>query len=115
MIKERRSKSPMRQNVLHALSIIAWFFFLLALIMFHYARPELEYGIIRYFGLSHRDHWLMTPRNLLILFLILTGIISSISIIMRQRYNRRSDDTIAVNQISLLVICIICLLVILFR
>lgn len=114
MIKERRSKSPIRTNVLHALSVIAWFFFLLALIMFHYARPELEYGIVRYFGLPYREHWLMTPRNLLILFLMLTGIMSSISIIMRQRYSRRADDSIGVNQISLFIMCSICLLVILF-
>ncbi|MFY8349493.1 hypothetical protein AAEU29_03010 [Pseudoalteromonas sp. SSM20] len=115
MSTERRKNKSVRQFVIHALSITAWFFFILALIMFHYARPELEYGVIRYFGMEYRDHWLVTPRNLLILFLILTGIMSSISLFVRQHYNRRSQDSIGVNQISLLIVCIICLLVIVFK
>ena len=114
MAKDRRKNKDVRQLCIHGLSIAAWFCFLVALIMFHYARPEFEYGLIRYLGVDYRDHWLMKPRNLLILFLVLTGIMSSISIAVRQKRNRRADDSIGINQISLLVICIICLLVIIF-
>lgn len=115
MSTKRRGKNSIRQFVIHGLSITAWFFFILALIMFHYARPDFEYGFIRYFGMEYRDHWLVTPRNLLILFLILTGIMSSISLFVRQHYTRRSQDSIGVNQIILLIVCIICLLVIVFK
>ena len=82
--------------------------------MFHYARPEFEYGLTRYFDMELRETWLITPRNLLILFLLLTGIMSSISLAMRQTRNRRAQDGIGVNQISLLIVCVICLLVIIF-
>ena len=111
---ERRKNKDSKLLIVHSISMLAWACFILALIVFHYARPEMEYGIIRYFGLDYRDHWLVTPRNLMILFLILTGIMSSISILLRQNRIRRSSDSIGVNQISLLIICIICLLVITF-
>jgi len=115
MSTHRQKNKRIQQLVIHALSITAWFFFILALIMFHYARPELEYGVIRYFGMEYRDHWLVTPRNLLILFLMLTGIMSSISLIVRGQYDSRSENGVGVNQISLLIVCIICLLVIVFK
>ncbi|WP_018691665.1 hypothetical protein [Algicola sagamiensis] len=57
--KETDLKSSL-SKVIRALTLTAWGLFILSLVIFHYARPELEWGILRYFDIPVRTFWLIS-------------------------------------------------------
>ncbi|MBE0363979.1 hypothetical protein PULV_a1515 [Pseudoalteromonas ulvae UL12] len=92
--------------------MLCWLVFLAALVAFHYARPEIEYGLIRYFDLSVRSTWLGTPRDVLILLLYVCSGLSLVTIFLNRFRARRQSDNLRINLISLLIISISFLLVV---
>jgi len=88
------------------LNILSWLVFVAALIIFHYARPEIEYGIVKYFGLDVREEWLAQPKNILLLLLYTCAGLSFIGMLLGRVRNRRRSDNHRYNLLMLLLVCI---------
>lgn len=98
--------------IIRGLSVFSWGVFILSLILFHYARPEMEFGIMRYFAIEARDYWLAKPKNMVTVLLLLSTLISAIVIFLKQLRAKRHSDSVGANQIGLVLICLFSLLVI---
>lgn len=88
------------------LNILSWLVFVAALIMFHYARPEIEYGIVKYFSLEVRHVWLAQAKNILLLLLYLCAGLSFFCMLLSRLRNRRQSDNQRYNLIMLLLVSI---------
>ena len=89
---ERREGPDLLVRAFKYLAIIAWLLFFAALVVSHYARPEMDSGLVRYLGLDIRDYW--RPRLTFWLVYLLWGsaLVSVASIVLnRMRLKRRSD------------------------
>ncbi len=89
---ERREGPDLLCRAFKYLAIVAWLLFLAALIVSHYARPEMDSGLVRYLGLDVRDYW--RPRLTFWLVYLLWGcvLVSVVSFLLnRARLKRRSD------------------------
>ncbi len=67
---------------------IGWMMFIVVLILIHYARPEVDYGILRYFDVQTRDHWLFEPRNCALILLGLCSLCCVCGIIRARKINK---------------------------
>jgi hypothetical protein len=63
------------------LSVLGWTALIGALVVFHYARPEHDYGLLRYFGADVRTTWIADLRNWYAL-LVGCALVSIISLII---------------------------------
>lgn len=116
---ENRRKNPRTRDGLYRIAvmvnILAWVIFLVAMIVFHYARPELISGVQAYWGVEGRIEWSQT---LSFYLLLLLGLCTSVSVgvlIMRKRRNRRKNDYFGVNAVILLAITLASLVWIIFE
>ncbi len=109
---ERRKHIDAVVLITRIMSVLSWVLFLVSLILFHYARPELEYGIIRYFDIPVRDYWLMKPKNLVSLMLIVSTCLSCSVLFLKRNRTKRASDSHGFNQISVLCICLFFVVVI---
>ncbi|HAW91711.1 MULTISPECIES: hypothetical protein [unclassified Arsukibacterium] len=89
---ERREGPDLLRRAFKYVAIIAWLLFFAALVVSHYARPEMDSGLVRYLGLDIRDYW--RPRLTFWLVYLLWGsvVVSMVSLVLnRMRLKRRSD------------------------
>ena len=102
---ERRSGPDLLCRAFAWLAIIAWLLFVLALVVAHYARPEMDTGLVRYWGIEVRTDW--RPKLTLYLQYMLwaTAIISGISLLLNYLRSRRRNDHLHLNIILLLLSC----------
>lgn len=102
---ERRSGPDLLCRAFAWLAIIAWLLFVLALVMAHYARPEMDTGLVRYWGIEVRTDW--RPKLTLYLQYMLwaTAAISGISLVLNYLRSRRRNDHLHLNIILLLLSC----------
>ena len=105
---EDRRKMPRRQDAFYklvqGLNIFAWVVFVAALIVFHYARPELISGLQQFWGVEGRSEW---SESLSIYLFVLLGICLSLAgavIILKRQRNRRKEDFLGINAFLLLFI-----------
>ena len=103
---ERRGEVNKRLRLLKGLSIAAWASFGIALLIFHYARPELNYGILRYAGITIRDTWLSDYKLYFIMMLIVCCLLSLASVFINRQIMRRKTDRFYYNVVLLGAICI---------
>ncbi|RJG48452.1 hypothetical protein [Motilimonas pumila] len=108
--QERRRRGNKVQVLLACLAFASWSLLLVALLLFHYARPELETGLVRYFELDVRTHWQPHLKNYLLYVLWGCSGLSLLSFVINLRYSRRKQDKVWFNFIMLLVICAVSLL-----
>ncbi|CAG9296262.1 hypothetical protein [Celerinatantimonas diazotrophica] len=88
-----RRKGPDRfQRLLGALSVLCWVLFLVALIVFHYARPQVNYGYLDYKGIATRQHWDAAYLPWFIRSLWLCFGITIVEVLLRIKRNRRKND-----------------------
>ena len=102
---ERRSGPDLLCRAFAWLAIIAWLLFVLALVMAHYARPEMDTGLVRYWGIEVRTDW--RPKLTLYLQYMLwaTAALSGISLMLNYLRSRRRNDHLHLNIILLLLSC----------
>lgn len=100
--KKKSQKDPLFKLMV-AGNIVAWLIFLVSLYIFHYARPEVEYGFYRYLGIASRSHWIIPLTNWLAVLLVLTLLFSLSSIWLHKKRARRAQDNLGVNLFILLV------------
>ena len=102
---ERRSGPDLLCRAFAWLAIIAWLLFVLALVVAHYARPEMDTGLVRYWGIEVRTDW--RPKLTLYLQYMLwaTAALSGISLVLNYLRSRRRNDHLHLNIILLLLSC----------
>ena len=102
---ERRSGPDLLCRAFAWLAIIAWLLFVLALVMAHYARPEMDTGLVRYWGIEVRTDW--RPKLTLYLQYMLwaTVALSGVSLLLNYLRSRRRNDHLHLNIILLLLSC----------
>lgn len=89
---ERREGPDLLCRAFKYLAIAAWLLFLAALIVSHYARPEMDSGLVRYLGLDIRDYW--RPRlTLWLVYLLWCSVVVSVASLLlnKMRLKRRGD------------------------
>tara|TARA_A200000113_G_C8859011_1_gene352703 strand:- start:1606 stop:2037 length:432 start_codon:yes stop_codon:yes gene_type:complete len=112
-LAERRStprdKTPFFRVML-ALNILGWVGLVVALLLFHYARPDFVSGVQSYWGIEGDTSWSQTHLSAMTIMLQICLVLSLISIVMRARRNRRQSDNFGVNLFVLLAIVVISLI-----
>lgn len=104
-----RKKDTAYQSIL-ILNAIAWFTLVIALILFHYARPDLVYGFQQYWGMEADTSWSENYLSALRITLQVCLGLSVVSIILRSRRTRRRNDRFGVNLFILSVLAVISLI-----
>jgi len=105
---KKRADDPFFRIVV-ILNLCAWVSLFVALILFHFARPEFISGVQKYWGIEGRVYWSKEHVESLLTVLKICLGLSLVSSIMRIRRNRRSDDNFGVNLFILLSITAISL------
>lgn len=112
--KPDRRQIPRKQDRVYrsilVLNAIAWFTLVVALILFHYARPDLVYGFQQYWGMEENTSWSESYLNALRITLQVCLGLSLVSIILRSRRTRRRNDRFGINLFILSILAVISLL-----
>jgi len=89
---ERRRGADLWTKLINGLNAICWLGFVVALAIFHYARPEMNNIILQYHGIQVREYWVASLRYWMLLSLYVSvGLSLATLIINRYRMKRRSD------------------------
>jgi hypothetical protein len=106
--QEKAEKFERRQGpdlICHAfswLAICGWLLFIASLVVAHYARPELDTGIVRYFGIEIRSDWHPMLTSYLQYMLWVVTLLSGFSLLLNRLRLRRRGDHLHFNIILLL-------------
>jgi hypothetical protein len=98
---KKRAEDPFFRIVV-ILNLSAWLSLFIALILFHFARPEFISGVQKYWGIEGRIYWSKEHVSSLLTMLQICLCLGLISTIMRSRRNRRKTDHFGVNLFILL-------------
>ena len=91
---DRRRHSDWVNKLLTVAAVVAWTSFILALIWFHYARPDLIPGYAKYKGIEDkfREDWLLNWTDMLTIQLVICSIFSLTAILINLKRMRRKND-----------------------
>ncbi|MCU4674466.1 hypothetical protein N7931_02370 [Catenovulum sp. 2E275] len=91
---DRRKHSDWVNRTLAVVAVLAWGSFILALVWFHYARPDLIPGFAVYKGIEDefRDEWLRSWTDALTIQLIVCSLFSLSAILINLNRMRRKED-----------------------
>jgi hypothetical protein len=106
---KKRAEDPFFRIVV-ILNLSAWLSLFIALILFHFARPEFISGVQKYWGIEGRIYWSKEHVSSLLTMLQICLCLGLVSTVMRSRRNRRKTDNFGVNLFILLGISIVSLL-----
>lgn len=100
--KNRRKGPDWLVNMLQWLSLAGWAFFVIAMGLSHLAKPEMNSGLVRYWGINIREYWdpALVPQLIYLLWWCCG--ISLLSILINQFRLRRKTDRFRYNFIVLL-------------
>lgn len=87
-----------------ALNIVAWLILVLALIVFHYARPEFITGVQTYWEIDGRTEWSKQHLRYLLWLLEICLVTTIVTLLIRRKRNRRKSDRVGINILILLFI-----------
>lgn len=109
---ERRQLPPEQDwlfRILVAGSVLGWILFVAAMLLFHYARPELQTGFMQALGFSTEQDWHHSLTAWLVVTLFLTVLLSLIALVIRRRRTRRRSDGLWLNLVILTILSLACL------
>ncbi|WNO61138.1 hypothetical protein [Rheinheimera sp. MMS21-TC3] len=90
--KDRRTGPDLVCRLFAWLAIVGWLLFLVCLVITHYASPEMDSGLVRYWHIDIRTYWRPTLTFWLEWLLWGCVLLSSISLVLNWfRLKRRSD------------------------
>lgn len=92
------------------LNVAAWVSLIVALVLFHYARPEFISGMQKFWGVEGRVYWSKEHVDCLLAMLQICLGLSLISMLLRLRRNRRKSDSFGINLFILAIITIVSLI-----
>lgn len=99
---DRRSGPDFVSRLFFWLAIAGWLLFLLCLIITHYASPELDSGLVRYWHIDIRTYWRPTLTFWLEWLLWGCVVLSSISLVLNWFRLKRRTDHLHLNIVLLL-------------
>ncbi|MDT0594647.1 hypothetical protein [Glaciecola petra] len=108
-VVDRRKKSRSHDKlyqIMAGINVLAWIVLMLALIVFHYARPEFITGVQNFWGIEGRDFWAEEHLGDLLTLLQICLFLTIVTIVLRAKRNRRKMDRFGVNILILLIISI---------
>lgn len=109
---DRREK-PKSKDALYRIAIagnvLAWLSFVASMVVFHFARPEQETGVHRFYGVEVRTEWHADYLPSLLILLASCTTMSLVVLLLRHQRSRREDDSLAVNVFLLVVVAAIAL------
>ena len=100
---ERRQGPDVICRAFSWLALLGWVLFLVAMIIAHYARPEMDTGLVRYWGIEIRDEWHPRLTAFLQYFLTFAALLSGLSLAMNRLRARRRNDHLHFNIVLLLI------------
>lgn len=105
---------PLWNRVLGWLSILGWLIFVVAIVVFNYAKPERNTILTEVFGISVRDYWQITLGDLFVILLIIGLFISLVTLAFNYVLFRQHKQHLWVNTLILILGCISGLLLYVF-
>jgi hypothetical protein len=102
--KNRRKGPDWVVQSFHWLSVVGWIILIVSLGLSHLAKPEMNTGLVRYWGVELRDYWEPTLTGQLIYLLWWCCLVSLLSIVLNQFRMRRAADRRQYNSVVLLLI-----------
>lgn len=99
---ERRQGPDLICRAFSWLAICGWLLFIACLVVAHYASPELDTGIVRYWGLEIRSDWHPLLTRYLRYMLWAVTLLSGFSLLLNRLRVRRRGDHLHFNIIMLL-------------
>ena len=99
---ERRLGPDLLCRALGWLAICGWIIFIAGLVVAHYASPDLNTGLVRYWGIEIRSEWHPTLSIYLQYLLWVAAMISGLSLLLNRLRLRRRQDHLHFNIIILL-------------
>ena len=105
-----RRKLPRAQDrlfqVMIGINVIGWMVCIVALLVFHYARPEFISGAQDFWGVSGREEW-SRPLSFYLVALLLGCVGLSLAVLLlKTRRTRRSNDYFGMNGFVLLIVAL---------
>jgi hypothetical protein len=104
---KNRRKTPIENDKLFqamvGVNVVGWVVFVVALIVFHYARPEFVTGVQDFWGVTGRDQWSASLSTYLVSLLFGCVVLSLIVLIMKRKRTRRKNDNFGINGLILLI------------
>ena len=94
--RKPRDKDGFYQFVL-TVNSVCWLVLIGALVVFHFARPEMVTGLQTYWGIEGRTTWSEEHVHALIMLLQLCLGMTLLTMLLRSRRNRRREDNYGVN------------------
>lgn len=91
-VERRRQGADWQVQLLRLLALASWLLYIVALLLFHYARPEMDSGIARYYGVEIRHHWDPFYSNSLLYVVWCSCLFSLLSLFLGVKRSRRSSD-----------------------
>ncbi|MBZ9611022.1 hypothetical protein [Rheinheimera maricola] len=99
---ERRQGPDFLCRAFSWLAIAGWLVFIAGLVVAHYASPELDTGLVRYWGIEIRTDWHPILTVYLQYLLWVVVVVSAMSIALNRLRLRRRGDHLHLNIILLL-------------
>ncbi len=99
-------------SLIRIVNLLCWALFFTALLLFHYARPEIDYGLLRYMQVDVREDWLTGTKPLLYIILMVCSMMSLAAFSLLRQRSRRSEDSRGYNLLGITLFSIALLLII---
>ncbi len=90
--RRQHSDEPLWTSLLRWLSVIGWLLMEAVLILVHDARPEMNSGLVRYWGIEIRTHWRADLTAIIEVLLWCNAGLSLLAIVINRLRLRRKDD-----------------------
>lgn len=106
---ERRKGADWVDVSINVLNILAWVVFLIALVIYHYAKPEIKYFVYQMVNepVEVRTHWIEELKNWLFVTLYICTFISALTLVVNRFRLKRRDDRQRYGMIMLVVVCVV--------
>lgn len=90
--ERRQQPEPWWPALLRWLSVVGWLLMAAVLILVHDARPEMNSGLVRYWGIEIRTHWRADLTAIIEILLWCNAALSLLAIAINRLRLRRKDD-----------------------
>ncbi|MBV7315416.1 hypothetical protein [Shewanella sp. NIFS-20-20] len=101
-INRRHSALDPLSMLIRVVNLLCWLLFFIALGVFHYGRPEIDYGVLRHMDIAIRSEWLDGTQPFLYLLLLGCALLSITAFYLLKRRSRRQGDHRGYNLVSVL-------------
>lgn len=103
--KDRRKGPDGLTHLINLLNVLAWCIFVVALVFFHYARPERPNILMYYHEVPIHSFWIFTLKEWMLFSLYAAVLTSVLTLLFNNFRKRRHSDMRRYNMVFLLVVC----------